>query len=596
MRALQVLVLLVIGLLSMLVGTGVSGRGERSLRDTPIGITSITQKDLNLRLAVVEESLFDAIKCVPGKKVVSNSQPTAITRGWSCQTSGNSWNCGGPETNGAYISFELESGTSLPGKIDLELGYRGKTISSQQISPSELGRIEVIKGPADMLYVPPGVGAGDVFMVTPKTPIPGGRWTFHAGDTAVEPLDESALSEQFDVGSAIPRDRLFFSMPKAATGAADYRFTFDGPFGERWVDAIAPDYLWGGAEDPPCEPALDVCQERAVVDGTLCLCGCFPDLTWLTMTLDGKPIPTPRAASAGMIRFPLPEGIEPGPHTIAWPTTGQSAEFEAVRVRGSIDQALLQKGQSTGLTFGLDGTQESLPIQTAWTSGGGDNKFNRMLFASGVGPFSIDYKFTASVCPCSGAPETSLVDESSVTHPFSAEGNLDSRMILGGKGLFPSTLSADSIVVRTPRPPFEEGGDLEVEFVQLGLKALTPGYPEFVYEERADARSVGRFRGIELTPGGGFAGGEVDLELYADFTTAFSKKLPIKVGKSYELGLSGFELTGMSPGLGQLTLTERPGTDSTLELDEIRRDAAGTTLYGKATFRLYGLAKMDIKF
>jgi hypothetical protein len=134
------------------------------------------------------------------------------------------------------------------------------------------------------------------------------------------------------------------------------------------------------------------------------------------------------------------------------------------------------------------------------------------------------------------------------------------------------------------------------EFVQLGLRAVTPGYPELVFEERADARSVGRFRGIELTDGAGFGGGQVDLELYADFTTPFSKKLPLKVGKSYELGLSGFELRGTSPGLGQLTLSERPGTDSTLELDEIRKDAAGTTLYGKATFRLYGIAKMEFQF
>jgi len=76
-------------------------------------------------------SLFDAVKCTPGKKVVSNSRPTAITPGWSCQTSGNSWNCGGPETKRAYFSFELGSGIKLPGKIDLEFGYHGRAVSSQ---------------------------------------------------------------------------------------------------------------------------------------------------------------------------------------------------------------------------------------------------------------------------------------------------------------------------------------------------------------------------------------------------------------------------------------------------------------------------------
>lgn len=136
------------------------------------------------------------------------------------------------------------------------------SVSSQQISPSELEPVEVIKGPADMLYVPPAVSAGDLFMVTPKTPIPGGKWTFYAGETAVEPLDESTLSDQFDVGSPIPRDRLFFSMPQTATGETDFRFTFDGPFGERWVDATAPGYLWAVPERSPASP-----RSRSVNNG-----------------------------------------------------------------------------------------------------------------------------------------------------------------------------------------------------------------------------------------------------------------------------------------------------------------------------------------
>ena len=97
---------------------------------------------------------------------------------------------------------------------------------------------------------------------------------------------------------------------------------------------------------------------------------------------------------------------------------------------------------------------------------------------------------------------------------------------------------------------------------------------------------------MEVTDGGGFGAGAVDLELYTDFTTPFNRKLPIKVGKTYDLGVSGFDLRGTLPGLGGLTFSERPGTQSTVRLENISKDAAGTTLRGDATFRLYGTLQM----
>ena len=123
-----------------------------------------------------------------------------------------------------------------------------------------------------------------------------------------------------------------------------------------------------------------------------------------------------------------------------------------------------------------------------------------------------------------------------------------------------------------------------------------PGFGEFVFEERADQRSVGRFRDIKISETGGLNAGEVDVELYTDFSAPFNKKLPFKVGKFYELALSDFDLKGILPDLGELTLTERAGTDSTCEFDNIQKDAAGENVYGTATFRLYAFAEIKLQF
>lgn len=580
---------------------------DRALADVPSSVTSISANDLDLRLSVVDRNLFDLAKLQPGKDFVSSSQAHVHVRGWSCEPKRNAWECAGPATNQAHFTFRGESPIDRAARVGLELEYDGRSLGKRELPVLDVERIEVLKDAGSALSFPSDVRAGSLFVVTRKPPvIDAGSWSLDVGGVSVPPVDPLTIVDDVRLGGPILKDRVFFRLPDDVRDGSEVRFRYRDPFGDTLVDAPPPGFFFGGPRTEPCKPTLTTCQEMTVVGSDVCICGCFPEWTWLDLTLDGKPIGVPIVASSTMIRVPLHD-VEPGRHVIAHPATGQAANFEVVKARGSISQNRLKVGGSAILTFGLDGTRRVLPMeieltegnvlvsggnrQIAWTTGGDNNHFHRYLHATGVGDFGIDYKFKADPCPCTREPQIRLVDDDFATHPLSAEGRFDSTFRTGGEGRFPLTFRSDSIVTRAPRPPLPAGEDIEIEFVQLGLVGSTPGFGEIRFEERIDARSVGRLRQVELDDAGGFRAGEMDLELYADFSTAFDKKLPFKVGGSYTLGLEGFEMRGTSPGLGTLTFSQRPGADSTATFEDIRKDAAGEYLFGKAKFQVYGTAR-----
>jgi hypothetical protein len=155
------------------------------------------------------------------------------------------------------------------------------------------------------------------------------------------------------------------------------------------------------------------------------------------------------------------------------------------------------------------------------------------------------------------------------------------------------TFRSDSVVTRTPWPPFRIDQGLEIDFVQLGLNAETPGFGRFTFEEKVDLRSFGRFRNLTLTEEGGFGSGDGELEFHTEFSTAWDKDLPLKIGATYDLGIRNFELRGVSPGVGDVTVRQREGTESTARIENLRKDAAGKTLFGDATFRIHAEAKIS---
>jgi hypothetical protein len=609
MRTWKILALSALSIAVALMPAPVDGRGRKSIRDLPSSVTSVVSKDLETRVSVVEPAQFDQVIVNLGKKYVAGSTPGLVPQGWSCEPKGGAWNCSGSPRNRAYISIRGTEGIRIPNQVGLDIRSGKNRVGKYDLSPEPIERVEVIKDAASVFGELPSAQPGDVFMVpTVGGAGEGGDWSFYAGDTRVDALDALALRAEYQLGDAALNDRIFFRMPESATEDMDYRFTWDDPFGDRWIDVLAAKHIWREPFETPCTPTLTTCQERAVVGGTVCVCGCFPVDSWLDLSLDGNPIPFPSAASTGMIRIPLPE-VQPGEHVISWGRMGESVKFEAVAVRGSIDQAKLKVGQSTELKFGLVGTEDSLPMliqlldgnvrivggneQTVYTSGGADNGFSRTLEALGVGDFNISYQFEASLCPCTGETGLGLVDDSFALHPWETEGNLELDFLSGAAGSYPMTFRSDNVVTQTPWPPFEDGQDLQIEYLQLGMKFDTPGFGRITFEQHADRQSFGRFRDIRVTEEGGFRWGEGELELHTEFSTKWQKDLPLQVGLKYELGVDGFEMRGRSPGLGELTVTQRPGTEGTARIENLRKDAGGGTLFGDATLRLHVEAKVN---
>jgi hypothetical protein len=445
MRTPKVLLLSILVVAVMPTGVLAVVVGGKSLRETPLSVTSVSAKGADLRFTLAEESLVDEIRLNLGKKFVSNSQLGVVADGWTCNAKGGSYYCTGPATHQAHFSIRGHSPFDTSKKVGVDLYLDGQRLANQQMSVLDIERVEVFRGPQGVLY-PTGVRAGELFVVTPETHIEGGNWNFQAGGETYEPIDPTTLGSEF----RLPDQSMLFRMPENAGDDTDLGFTFTGPFGDPWIETLPLEYFWGGSDSRECDANLASCQTLTVVGDQICVCGCFPELSWLNLTFDGGDIPAPTAASSSMIRIPLPEGTAPGTHTIGLSGTGQSVQFEVVQAQGSIDQSLLHVGQSAELEFGLVGTEMVLPMeislvegavrisggnkQIAFTTGGPDNSFTRVLNAEGVGEFGIDYRFVAAPCPCSGESLAGLVDDSEMTKPVSTEGSLNSQFLSGGKG------------------------------------------------------------------------------------------------------------------------------------------------------------------
>lgn len=555
-----------------------------------------------------EEESYDELVFDIGRKGVRASRPGVIPEGWSCAADGAAWRCRGPALGLSYFSFRPTDGWRLPERLELGVYSGGRRLFEQRLPVQPLPPSEVRTELDDLLEVPARVTPGSYLVATPKRPeyrTPG--WRLQVGGSPAARASREEL-ERLPEPQRDLADYLHL-VPGTVGEGSELRFTYDDPWGERLVDAPYAGYRLTEPLPEPCRPEVFTCQERVALGGSICVCGCFPAASsWADLTLDGRPVPAPSAASPFVVRFPLPGDLEPGVHTIAWsPSSGGQggASFEAVRVGGSIDQAKLRVGQSTWLHFEIEGTPERMEMQiektagrirvqggneqTAYTSGGSPNTVRRALLALGVGDFGIEFGIDLPPCPCEALDEA-VLDERTL-HPISLSGR--AGLVAPTLDLeVPIAFSADNVISRTPRPPIEREG-LEVELAQLGLTARADGFGEFVFETRAGEPSIGRFSKVRLDPRGYFFGGNVDLDLRTEFSVGYDRSLPIEPGGRYEMRLTDWSFQGLSEDLGEVELTARPGEPSGVVFRDIEIDAGGTRLFGYADFDLKGRIEVD---
>jgi hypothetical protein len=473
-----------------------------------------------------------------------------------------------------------------------------------------------------LLNLPGGVAPGTRFMVSPATDdYLDGTWSFRSGGKSLPAIDPSTLDWTPGFSTRAPRlDRLYYDLPANPAVGAGYSFTYDNPWGDRTVDAPVPDWFYGG----PCSPAgLQACQERVAAGSSVCICGCFPNMLDVDLTLDGKPIPFPTAMSSSLIRLPLND-VAPGTHVVAWGSKGQSQQFEVVSLSGHIGDNELQLGQPTTLTFQLAGSRSHLPLeialnsapasanaptspggqgqdvlileggnkQTAYFDGSDPNMIRRGVLANAIGKFSINYTLELPPCPCGGWEGIRSLRKSQIRHPMSARASADAYTP-GGDFSTRFDFSSNSIVALAPKPPFDPTQPLQIDLAQLGLTGSTPNLGDFRFEQRADMPSTARVSNFRVGSGGGLLSGDAFFQLHTDFTVPYSDDLPLQPGSSYNFNLQNLRLTGESQGLGHIRLEQDPGRPSSIRFNHLRKDYSGTLLYGNADFSLYAQIHMN---
>ncbi|MBI3472798.1 MAG: S8 family serine peptidase [Candidatus Solibacter usitatus] len=158
------------------------------------------------------------------------------------------------------------------------------------------------------------------------------------------------------------------------------------------------------------------------VNQTLCVCGYFPPVSWAGLTLDGRPLDRPAAASSRSLLMRIPEGVKPGLHVVSGdPEAGFTASDRVMttvmQLSAQVDQAAILRGASTTAWFQLLGSALPLALKIAnedpaiirmeggdeqlvSTSGGEPNGFRLGLRGLAKGNYTIRYKRAGELCPC----------------------------------------------------------------------------------------------------------------------------------------------------------------------------------------------------
>jgi len=326
-----------------------------------------------------------------------------------------------PEKNILYISgpkvsvpchLRVDMGKSPPPKkADVEVLIDGKRqFHKKEIKVILRSPVRVSDNFDDILKFPPVVSPGDEIEFEPfdlkKTPI-GGTWVV-AGETA-----------ELIIG----KNRYVVTLPDDLAEGDAITLSYTNPYGmELYRTKALPElrivpFIKGNL------PSITGVTELAFPGDPVCVCGSFPDLSSrYGLTLNGQPVSLPVSSSSHVVILRLPDDINPGPQIIGGnPEAGFEEDsellFKVIQVKGSIDRDTLMRGESTPLKLWIEGTDEVLQLeltnntpniisleggneQVVSTSGGSDNKVERMVKGIKRGDFDLTYTLKLDFCPC----------------------------------------------------------------------------------------------------------------------------------------------------------------------------------------------------
>lgn len=358
-----------------------------------------------------EDARADEIRLKLPKSTLKKASAGKLPSQWQLTTDKNFIKMSGAGLKlPLYFRVDLED--SLPPiKTDVEVYYQGKRKFRQKgviIKPRPPVRIS--DDFTSVLKFPPIISPGDYLELKPfdikLTPLAG---TWKIGGEPAEFVEE--------------KQHYRFTLPADLSYKLPLSLSYSDPYGEDL-------YYTPGLPDikiislpVDTTPTFTGVSPIVFVGDLICICGYFPDEnSRYGFRSDSRDLGTPVSSSSHVLVYRLPDDIEPGVHHISPPPgTGfesdAAKEIEVIRVRGSIDRNKLLRGESTPLHLRIEGTQKVLNVsltnkspkiisldggneQVIPTSGGEDNKIEKMVQGIAPGDFNLRYKLDLTFCPC----------------------------------------------------------------------------------------------------------------------------------------------------------------------------------------------------
>jgi hypothetical protein len=379
--------------------------------DVAARITKDNRQALLIKVAGDPGANCDEIRFKVSKKIASEASSGLLPEGWALDFDKDILKISGSKVSiPCYLWLDIGK-SKPPKKVDVEVMLEGERLFHKKGAKVALHTpYRVSANFDDLLKFPPLICPGELIEFMPldfnRTPL-GGTWMV-AGKTAVEIRG---------------KDRYVVALPDNLKEGDSISLSYTDPYGiELYRTEALPEIKVASCPEGNQPVITDV--TRLVFPGDMiCVCGLFPDInSRYGLFLNGQSVSPPVTASSQVVILRLPEDISLGTQRIGGnPEAGYAEDnelhFKVIQVNGYVDRDTLLRGESTQLKLWIEGTDEVLQLelenttpniisleggdhQVVSTSGGEDNKVERVVKGIRRGDFNLNYTLVLDFCPC----------------------------------------------------------------------------------------------------------------------------------------------------------------------------------------------------